>query len=243
MERWNNKVIVCCFKVLQVTGFFVAPPALLPRLLRSGAGGVVKLEIPVVQQNLTWEKILVHARTFTHSFFSKHGRDRLVVSPVAQRHGGSSRQSSRQPFNLSPLSSRDPWLSLSFFLLPTRREDLSEYWDNARGGRRLAPTLWLIPPYSATIPPPPHTHGFGRNSKDHIDFTGQSRSSPPWGLWEAESNVGFWFFFFLEGLVQSGAVLVLLWTNPRPSASSIRRSWTPLSGTSLWLDKGKKKHC
>lgn len=135
-------------------------------------------------------------------------------------------------------------------IIPTRQEDLSEYWDNTcMGGPWLAHWTPGTPCYSYTVPPTPHlhththaqahthwhtharTHGFGRNSKDHIDFTGQSRSSPPWGLWEAESNVGL----ILEGLVQPRAVCGLLRTIPRPPAGSIHRSRTPLSGTSLWL--------
>lgn len=88
--------------------------------------------------------------------------------------------------------------------------------------------------------PPAHppTHGFGRNSKDHNYFMGQPRSSPPWGLWEAESNVGL----ILEGLVQTRVASGPLRTLPRPPASFIHWSQTPLSGTSLWLGKEEEKH-
>lgn len=70
-----------------------------------------------------------------------------------------------------------------FFLLPARQEDLSEYWDNKAWevhGSLTGPLARHALTYPHSVPPSlPHTHGFGRNSKDHIDFTGQSRSSPP----------------------------------------------------------------
>lgn len=81
-----------------------------------------------------------------------------------------------------------------------------------------------------------HTHGFGRNSKDHVYFSRQSRSSPPWGLWKAESHVDF----ISQGLVQSRTVCRPLW-NFLCLLVSIAEAGSRCQGRALGCGDTKKK--
>lgn len=153
-----------------------------------------------------------------HTNALAHNR-KCVVSQVAQWCDGLLRQPLTWTHWALNGSSRDPWQLLLF--KPDRKT-----FRNTR----------TIHAHAHTYLTRKHTNGFGRNIKDHIDFTGQSRSSPPWGLWEAnESWIIVRWVRFSKGLERSGAVCKQLRTIPHPPAGSVRRSQTSLSGASLWL--------
>lgn len=163
-----------------------------------------------------------------HTNALAHNR-KCVVSQVAQWCDGLLRQPLTWTQWALNGSSRDPWQLLLFE--PDRKT-----FRNTRTTHRHT--------HTHTYPTRTHTNGFGRNIKDHIDFTGQSRSSPPWGLWEANETrvvVKVIRGWFSKGLEQSGAVCRRLQTIPHPPAGSIHRSETPLSGASLWLWRKQRK--
>lgn len=123
-----------------------------------------------------------------------HNR-KCVVSQVAQWCDGLLRQPLTWTQWALNGSSRDPWQLLLF--KPDRK--------TFRNTRTLHTHT-----HAHTYLTRTHTNGFGRNIKDHIDFTGQSRSSPPWGLWEANETrviVKVIWVWFSKGLEQSGAVM------------------------------------
>lgn len=113
--------------------------------------------------------------------------------------------------------------------VPTRQEDLSEYWDNTH-----SLTLFHSHTYMA-LGEILRTTLTSLGSPDHLhpEDCGKLMCN----VVNHKSNVSLIF----KGLVQSRAVCGLLRTIPRPPAGSIHRSQTPLSGTSLWLWKKQKK--
>lgn len=115
--------------------------------------------------------------------------------------------------------------------VPTRQEDLSEYWGNTH-----------TQTHTHSLPPHARTHmALG----EIVRTTLTSLGSPPHlhpedcgklmcTVGNRKGKVGLIFF---EGLVQSGAACRLLRNIPHPPAGSTRRGRTPLSGTSLRLEE------
>lgn len=107
-------------------------------------------------------KILLHAhaRTFAHSFFNKHGRDRLVVSPGAQRHD----DLLAQPLTWTQWASNpSSWLLLLFLLLEPDRKTSQNTGTTVEGwGGSLLSLHVAMPTQYHHAPPAPlprqHSH-------------------------------------------------------------------------------------